>query len=121
MANIVPISELAYNTSRISKICHDKAEPVYLTKDGYGDMVVLSIEQYDLLVARAQAYIANARAGHVSGDPMLLPEEEMQSEEKKPLIKGGIEKLPVDEVKDILEELVRMQKQNNPGYRKRFP
>jgi hypothetical protein len=122
MANIVPVSELAYNTNRISKICHDKAEPVYLTKDGYGDMVVLSIEQYDLLVARSQAYLANARAGHVKADPHLMPESADQSdEEKNSMIKGGIEKLPIDEVKDILEDLIRIQKQNNPGYRKRFP
>jgi Phd_YefM. len=122
MANIVPISELAYNTTRISKICHDKSEPVYLTKDGYGDMVVLSMEQYELLNARAQAYLANARAGHAQTDPALVPQDgEAGEPDKNRLVEGGIEKLPIDDVKDILEGMMKLQKNDNPGYRKRFP
>ena len=124
MPNIVPITELAYNTMRISKICHDKGEPVYLTKDGYGDMVVLSMEQYELINARAQAYLANARAGHTPSDPALVPPADESSKtdaEKNRILEGGIEKIPIEDVKEILEGLAKLQKKENPGYRKRFP
>ena len=47
MANILPVSDLR-NYNEVLKNCH-KGEPVYLTKNGYGSMVVLSIERYAAL------------------------------------------------------------------------
>ncbi|MCL1949048.1 MAG: type II toxin-antitoxin system Phd/YefM family antitoxin [Turicibacter sp.] len=44
---IRPFSDLRNNFSEISKIVHETNEPVFLTKIGYGDMVVMSIEQYE--------------------------------------------------------------------------
>lgn len=46
MAQIVPIKELK-NTAKISELCHSSDEPVYITKNGYGDMVIMSIELYE--------------------------------------------------------------------------
>ena len=43
MPQIIPIKDLK-NTSNISEICHTTDEPVYITKNGYGDMVIMSIE-----------------------------------------------------------------------------
>ena len=45
MINIRPITDLR-NTGEISDICHNSDEPVFITKNGYGDMVVMSIEAY---------------------------------------------------------------------------
>ena len=39
MPQIVPIKELK-NTNRISQMCHESQEPIYVTKNGYGDMVI---------------------------------------------------------------------------------
>ena len=46
MPQILPIKDLR-DTTQISKICHEKAEPIFITKNGYGDMVVMSIEAYE--------------------------------------------------------------------------
>lgn len=47
MPKIRPISDLRNNFSEISRIVHEDKEPVFLTKNGYGDMVVMSLEQYE--------------------------------------------------------------------------
>ena len=49
MNMIRPVSALRNNFSDISKIVHETAKPVFLTKNGYGDMVVLSMEAYENL------------------------------------------------------------------------
>ena len=63
MPQIVPIKELR-NTNEISKICHANDEPVFVTKQGYGDLVVMSVETYDKLVGIAEidAAIASSEA-----------------------------------------------------------
>ena len=43
MPQIVPIKELKY-TNRISQMCHESGEPIYVTKNGYGDLVGMSME-----------------------------------------------------------------------------
>ena len=43
MPQIIPIKDLK-NTSEISDMCHKTEEPIYVTKNGYGDMVIMSIE-----------------------------------------------------------------------------
>lgn len=49
MPNIKPITDLR-NTTEISDICHAKKEPVFITKNGYGDLVIMSIEAYEELI-----------------------------------------------------------------------
>lgn len=50
MLNIRPVTDLRNNFAENSKAVHDNQEPVFLTKNGYGDMVVMSIEQYSKIV-----------------------------------------------------------------------
>lgn len=61
MPQIIPIKELR-NTNEISDKCHAKAEPIFITKNGYGDLVVMSIETYDRLFAASQIDSAIAEA-----------------------------------------------------------
>lgn len=49
MPQIRPITDLR-NTNEISDICHSKMEPIFITKNGYGDLVVMSIETYEQLM-----------------------------------------------------------------------
>jgi len=49
LPHIRPISDLRNKFTDISKIIHENSEPVFLTKNGYGDMVVMSIEAYEKL------------------------------------------------------------------------
>lgn len=46
MPQIIPIRDLK-NTSEISEKCHSSKEPIFITKNGYGDMVIMSIETYE--------------------------------------------------------------------------
>ena len=46
MPQIIPIRDLK-NTSEISQKCHGSNEPIFITKNGYGDMVIMSIETYE--------------------------------------------------------------------------
>lgn len=47
MSKIRPVSDLRNNFAEISRIVHETKEPIFLTKNGYGDMVVMSIESYE--------------------------------------------------------------------------
>ncbi|MBK5263028.1 MAG: type II toxin-antitoxin system Phd/YefM family antitoxin [Peptostreptococcaceae bacterium] len=49
MINIRPVSDLRNKFPEIEDIVVNKGEPVYLTKNGYGSLVVLSLEQYAAL------------------------------------------------------------------------
>ena len=44
------------HTREISAICHEKDEPVYLTTNGEGDLVVMSINHYERLKAQAELF-----------------------------------------------------------------
>lgn len=49
MPQIRPITDLR-NTNEISDLCHARKEPIFITKNGYGDLVVMSIETYEAIV-----------------------------------------------------------------------
>ena len=55
MAKIIPIKELK-NTSKISDLCKEAQEPIFVTKNGYGDMVVMSVEIYEELIFKQKIY-----------------------------------------------------------------
>ncbi|NLP18879.1 MAG: type II toxin-antitoxin system Phd/YefM family antitoxin [Firmicutes bacterium] len=46
MPKIIPIRDLK-NTSEISQMCKESNGPIYVTKNGYGDMVIMSMEFYE--------------------------------------------------------------------------
>jgi prevent-host-death family protein len=56
MPIIRPISDLRNNFSSISTTVHDDDEPVFLTKNGIGDMVVMSLDYYEKQLARIELY-----------------------------------------------------------------
>jgi len=49
MPVIRPCADLRNNYNEISKICHNTKEPVFITKNGYNDLVILSNEAYEKL------------------------------------------------------------------------
>lgn len=56
MKMIRPVSDLRNNFAEISKTVHETAKPVFLTKNGYGDMVVLSMEAFESLQFNSEIY-----------------------------------------------------------------
>lgn len=72
MPQIRPITDLR-NTNEISEICHKLKEPVFITKNGYGDLVVMSIETYERQLAILEVYnkLAEAENEIAQGVPLL--------------------------------------------------
>lgn len=52
---IVPIRDLR-NTNEISERCKKTNEPIFVTKNGYGDMVIMSMETYERTLSMAEVY-----------------------------------------------------------------
>ena len=74
---IRPITDLR-NTTEISEMCNKTGEPVFITKNGYGDLVVMSISAYERDLAKAKLHaslmegIRQANAGeHRNADEVL--------------------------------------------------
>ena len=76
MPQIRPIKDLR-NTTEISELCHLSKEPIFITKNGYGDMVVMSMETYEKSLAKLDLYqkLAEAEAQITSGEELLDGEE----------------------------------------------
>jgi PHD/YefM family antitoxin component YafN of YafNO toxin-antitoxin module len=55
MPQIIPIKDLK-NTSEISELCHRSNEPIYITKNGYGDMVIMSMDIYEKSMRQLNVY-----------------------------------------------------------------
>ena len=62
MPNIRPISDLRNNSNEISEFCRSAREPVFITKNGVGDMVVMSIDMYEKQQAQLDLYAKLAEA-----------------------------------------------------------
>jgi PHD/YefM family antitoxin component YafN of YafNO toxin-antitoxin module len=56
MPTIRPSADLRNNYNEISELCHEYAEPVFITKDGTGDLAVMSMETYELLTGKLELY-----------------------------------------------------------------
>lgn len=56
MPIIRPSSDLRNNYNEISKLCHKTKSPVYITKNGSGDLAIMSIELYEYLTQEFELY-----------------------------------------------------------------
>ena len=85
MPRIIPIRDLK-NTTHISQMCKESKEPIFVTKNGYGDMVVMSMDVYERtmymndLYEKLQAAERSIDSGDVSdGYKASLPNPQMNS------------------------------------------
>jgi len=71
MPQIIPIRDLK-KTSELSQMCRDLKEPVFITKNGYGDMVIMSMETYENTLFLIDVYRKLEEGEHSirSGDKM---------------------------------------------------
>ena len=67
MLQIIPIRDLK-NTGEISQMCKESDEPIYITKNGYGDMVIMSMEVYKKKMFMLDVY-----------DKLMAAEEEIKT------------------------------------------
>ena len=84
MPQIRPITDLR-NTTEISELCHSKREPLFITKNGYGDLVVMSIEAYEEMLETAQidAAINEAERELAAGAELLDARDALSSLRRK--------------------------------------
>ena len=70
MPVIKPISDLRNKANEISELAHKLNEPIFITKNGEGDMVVMSMAQYGQLQLKLELFskLAVGQAQKASGD-----------------------------------------------------
>lgn len=85
MPNIKSSTDLRNSYNEISSFCHESREPVFITKNGQGDLAVMSIETYELLAGKLDLY-------------RLL-------DEGRAAVKAGKKRPLKDAMKDIRQEL----------------
>lgn len=56
MPTIRPSADLRNSYNEISEFCHAYSEPVFITKNGKGDLAVMSIEVYEALKGKLELY-----------------------------------------------------------------
>jgi len=61
MPKIIPIKDLK-DTGKLSQMCHESTEPIYVTKNGYGDMVIMSLHLYEQKMFMQDVYAKLAEA-----------------------------------------------------------
>lgn len=83
MPEIRPIKDLR-DTTRISELCHAKKEPIFITKNGYGDLVIMSMDTYERKMAQVDLYAKLAEAEkQIENGEALLDAGEVFTELKK--------------------------------------
>lgn len=103
MPTILPFSELVNKKEEVLKLCREKQEPVFLTNEGYGDMVLISQKLYDKLVSGALAAVSAAEPASSEDD-----EEAFKSRVKK--LARSIDKMPLEDVVHVLEQQIKKEK-----------
>ena len=72
MPQIIPIRDLK-NTSEISDRCHATTEPIFVTKNGYGDMVLMSMETYEAKMQMLEIHsFSQAFRSNCRGEPSQM-------------------------------------------------
>lgn len=84
MPQIRPITDLR-NTTEIAELCHARREPIFITKNGYGDLVVMSIETYEEMIEtlRTDVAISEAEKEYASDGVLLDAREALLSLRRK--------------------------------------
>ena len=86
MPQIIPIKDLR-DTNRISEMCNATNEPIYVTKNGYGDMVVMSMAAYEQRLARVDMYAKIMEGKAQADNGQLLDGSSAMAELRKKYVK----------------------------------
>ncbi len=84
MPTIIPIRDLR-NTTAISDMAHEKQEPIFVTKNGYSDLVIMSSEMFDKFarINHIDRIIDNAEKEVLNGAPLIEADAAFESLDKK--------------------------------------
>ena len=84
--NIQPSANIRNNYNNIADLCKSTSEPVYLTKNGEGDLVVMSLEAYSY-----------------REEMLNLREKLLEAEEQR---LSGVKSYSLDEVNKRMEDII---------------
>jgi len=90
MPNIRSSTDLRNSYNEISRFCHETREPVFITKNGQGDLAVMSIETFELLSGKLELYhlLDEGRRDVEAG--RTRPFEEVMRELERDIVDGRI-------------------------------
>ena len=77
MPAIKNTADLLQNYNEISEFCHNYREPVFITKNGQGDLAIMSMETYDEIMSRLELYQAIEIGMNQIENGEIYTEEEM--------------------------------------------
>lgn len=87
LPKIMPINELK-NTAQVSKACQDSNVPIVITKNGYGDMVLMSVKLYEEMIAKMQsALLINESLDEIEKGGSLIDGKDFFDEMRKKYVK----------------------------------
>ena len=74
---ILPVSKCQSNFSEVAELCRSEREPVFITRNGYEDLVLIRAQDYSRSIARLKLYDELAAAQHQvdSGAPVIEHDE----------------------------------------------
>ena len=90
MPNIRSSTDLRNNYNEISTFCHESREPVYITKNGQGDLAVMSIETYEMLKGRLELYDLLGEGKAAIKEGKKRPLEEVMKDIRQEIADGEI-------------------------------
>lgn len=77
MPTIRPSADLRNSYNEISEFCHKYTEPVFITKNGQGDLAVMSIETYEALTGKMELYSLLAEGLQAESEGKIRPAKEV--------------------------------------------
>jgi len=83
MPTIRPSADLRNSYNEISEFCHKYTEPVFITKNGQGDLAVMSIETYETLTGKLELYSLLAEGLQSASEGKINPATEVMSKLRK--------------------------------------
>lgn len=83
MPNIRPSADLRNSYNEISEFCHKYSEPVFITKNGKGDLAVMSIETYERLCGRLELHHLLQEGLRAEEEGKTLPFDQVMKELKQ--------------------------------------
>jgi PHD/YefM family antitoxin component YafN of YafNO toxin-antitoxin module len=90
MPNIKSSTDLRNKYNEISSFCHESREPVFITKNGQGDLAVMSMETYEVLSGKLELYhlLDEGHAAVMAGNKRPL--EDVMRDVKRNIADGKI-------------------------------
>ena len=90
MPTIKSSTDLRNNYNEISTFCHEAREPVFITKNGRGDLAVMSIESYEMLNGRLELYRLLDEGCAAAAAGRERPLEDVMADLKRSIADGTI-------------------------------